>query len=1223
MSFITIHEKQQPDDNTFQAELSFNNGTPYLITIKNPFSEPKEKTLQAYFEESLSLPFTNEVKFAQAAASLPLYGEDLFKQVFFKSHAYAKYRQSVQAADLEIEIVGSAAFHQLHWETLKDPKQAQPLALQHPITRNAKGSPPPMVAGQTSPTINVLLVVARPNGKNNVGHRTISQPLVESLDEAQLPVNIDILRPGTYRALLNHLETTTAQHGTGYYHVIHFDVHGAVFNYEAVQQGCESGHFLSQARYARAALQPYEGKKAFLFLRGDNENQADLMAAFELVEQVLAPHRIPIVVLNACQSAKPAETGLASDLMQAGAQTVLTMAYAVSVSATIKFMETLYTKLFESHPLATAIRMARLKLHKDKTRQAYFNQQIDLEDWLLPAVYQHQKISLPLRKFTPDEKVAYREQQAPRYTSPETQYGFVGRDLDVLAIENRLLSQCNVLLIQGMGGAGKTTLLHHLGAWWQTTHFVDKVFYFGYDEQAWRRQNILVAIAQQLMTVSEQQQFQSLSSATQQKRLAKRLRTERHLLILDNLESITGSPLAIPNTLASSEQQKLSNFLKKLVTGKTLVLLGSRHDEAWLAKETFGDNRYPLSGLDAEATSQLVDNIFAYHNARFYREEIPPNLHPSKGEIKKFFAKRKTTKADSADSPLPAMGNFEALQQLLSLLAGYPLALEVVLAIVAHQTPKDVLVALQADNKHLELSSEKNRESILPCIDYAYGHFSPATQQLILCLAPFAGVINMYHMSQYTERLEQLPILADLPFKQWDMLLEEATNRGLLCQDPNVAVVFYIQPIFPYLMRHRLHNAQPDVQQAINTAFRQHYEAIGEVLVDLLNSNKYEDKRLGKKLVSIEYDNLNHALELALAAQTSIHYIYWALSLYFETTQEHQQGLAVGEAVLARLANKPILALPAQVAKEFVKVMQNVAYRHLLLEQYKQAEQVYQEALKLTENLAHVDEQSRSELNGSAYHQLGIVAQEQRQWQRAEQYLKQALEIEIKFNNRYEQAGTYHQLGAVAKEQQQWQQAEQYLKKSLDIKFKLEIQHEKAGTYHALGVIAQKQAQWQLSMEYLITAFNLWAEFHDTHSITTYLLPSLARLYQSTNNEDLPAFVAQISNTTVEEARETLRTSAEKQQTIYFSIAKMLRIHPKKIAKAARSVFGTEAVGPVLLKAFRFLIIVGGIIGLIIGYFLFGSSGSLIGLVSGGVGLPLLVIILEIIATLVTSKRKY
>jgi hypothetical protein len=176
----------------------------------------------------------------------------------------------------------------------------------------------------------------------------------------------------------------------------------------------------------------------------------------------------------------------------------------------------------------------------------------------------------------------------------------VGRDLDILQIEKRLLTRRTLLLIQGMGGAGKTTLLHHLGAWWRTTGLVKQVFYFGYDEQAWTRQQIMVTIAQQLLGMaSYYRDFQPLSLDAQQARLTHLLRSEgqNHLLILDNLESFTGTHLAMGQPLPPAEQAALHSFLTDLFGGHTLVLLGSRSSEEWLAQGTFDDNRYELAGL--------------------------------------------------------------------------------------------------------------------------------------------------------------------------------------------------------------------------------------------------------------------------------------------------------------------------------------------------------------------------------------------------------------------------------------------------------------------------------------------------------------------------------------------------------------------------------------------------------------------------------------------------
>ena len=196
------------------------------------------------------------------------------------------------------------------------------------------------------------------------------------------------------------------------------------------------------------------------------------------------------------------------------------------------------------------------------------------------------------------EQAAILAQHEARYQAPEPVYGFVGRDVDILQIEKRVLStsegkQRNLLLVRGMGGAGKTTLLHHLGQWWQTTGLVEEVFYFGYDEKAYTCNQIVDQIARRLlnqtvpqgMAVSpEYAQFQALMPALQQRTLAQRLRAERHLVILDNLESITGASLAIPNTLPEAEQASLRGLLADLLDGQTLVLLGSRGGERWLTE---------------------------------------------------------------------------------------------------------------------------------------------------------------------------------------------------------------------------------------------------------------------------------------------------------------------------------------------------------------------------------------------------------------------------------------------------------------------------------------------------------------------------------------------------------------------------------------------------------------------------------------------------------------
>ncbi|HEV2581092.1 MAG TPA: CHAT domain-containing protein, partial [Ktedonobacteraceae bacterium] len=556
---ISIQQRgEQPDEaGNWQAVVRINNGPWNPITISNPFSGAEEIELAWYFEEHLAFPFTGKVRASNAAISIKTYGEQLFNQVFAQNaRVEFAYHKAVEAglSDVQIEIEGWPAFHALHWEALRDSELPEPLVLQATMVR--KNIVPSTVQSQVrpSPTINLLIVTARTHGKRDVGYRTISRPLVEGLRKTGVPIQIDILRPGTYRTLVNHLNDVTAKHGEGYYHVVHFDVHGSILTYEQLQRGHQANRFVFNQRFARADIQPYQDVKAFLSFESEQEdNQSDLVEASELAA-LLLKHHVPITILNACQSGMQigaSETSLGSQLMQAGVQLVLAMGYSVTVSAAELLMRTLYQKLFDHDDLKVAIRHARTELYNNKARQAYSDQQIDLEDWLLPVVYQNQPVQLKPREFMPEERSAYNKRKLAekQYTPPEPQYGFVGRDLDILQIEKRLLAKRNLLLIRGMGGAGKTTLLKHLRAWWHTTGFAQQTFYFGYDEQAYTLQRILTAIAQQLYGAKYYTDIQPYLLDEQHVMIAERLRAEPHLLILDNLESITGAHLAIQHTL--------------------------------------------------------------------------------------------------------------------------------------------------------------------------------------------------------------------------------------------------------------------------------------------------------------------------------------------------------------------------------------------------------------------------------------------------------------------------------------------------------------------------------------------------------------------------------------------------------------------------------------------------------------------------------------------------
>jgi tetratricopeptide (TPR) repeat protein len=805
------------------------------------------------------------------------------------------------------------------------------------------------------------------------------------------------------------------------------------------------------------------------------------------------------------------------------------MGYSVTVSAAELMMSTLYQHLFAGDDLAVAIRHARTELYNNKERRAYFDQKIDLEDWLLPVVYQNQPVTLQPREFTPEERTTWFGDKAEekRYIPPDPQYGFVGRDIDILQIEKRLLTKRNILLIRGMGGAGKTTLLRHLAAWWHTTGFVQSVFYFGYDEKAWSLQQIMTSIALQLYGAKYYTDFQPLSLAAQQAMLSQDLRSKNNLLILDNLESITGAHLAIQHTLPPEDQAALRSFLTDLVKGHTLVLLGSRSGEDWLAKGTFDDNIYELPGLDPEAASTLADRILERNNATKYRQD-------------------------------------EDLRKLIKVLDGFPLALEVVLANLTNQTPTEVLAALQAGDVSIDPKSDSQdkTESILRCIDYSHSNLSPKAQQLLLCLSPFTSVIDTGTLDNYTSHLRQQPVLATLQFEHWTEVLQEAANWGLLSPDPDTPRFLRLQPIFPYFLRNRLYvQEEREVQNAVETAFRQHYNDLGVVLYNCLESTDPKKRQVGLICTKLEYENLVMALKLALADQVSIVDHYNALTVYLDIIQNQQLGLELAHMVQTHLETYPLEKLTGPLRAEFVCIIDDIAHRQLELKQYVAAENSYHKALTLHLELTIFDEKTSKKLSAGIYHNLGQIAGNQWQWDKAEGYYQQALQIYNEYDDRYAQGRTFNQMGIVAQERQQWDKAEGYhqqalqtflefddhymlaalynelamiaaaqrqwdkaegcYQQALQIYIEYNDRYEQARIYYNLGIAVQERQQWQQAREYFLCTLETYVKYNNTNYCGV-VLHSLARLWQSSGDKDLPSSVAKILGASVKETKALL-----------------------------------------------------------------------------------------------------
>ena len=1086
MKTITIKEERKLETG-FEATLSFDHTDQYPITITNPFSSKQERQLEWYFEHWLDSPTAYQVRAKNTVTSIQTYGEQLFEQIFAQRDAYSNYRQERNnLAQVTIEIVSrTPEFQAIHWEALRDPDLPRPFAIDCILLRKYVQSVSSQAQVAESPLINLLVVIARPNEERDVGYRTISRPLMEAIQHSKLRVKVELLRPGTYEALERHLE----EKGSGFYHIIHFDVHGGLLQYqqyEQIRQQTQLDPHLYDSPYGRQSfLAPYSGVKAFLFLETETKGKADPVEAQQLAE-LLTGKSIPICILNACQSAKqisPAldqrekaeaeatdegetsgETSLGSRLMTAGMQMVVAMAYSVTVSAAKLTMTKLYTELFKEKNINEALRLSRRELFNQKERKASYNQKINLEDWLLPVVYCHRQVNLNLREFTLAEKREYLLQRSKDYRFPTPTYGFVGRDLEILKLEKALLRH-NILLLQGMGGTGKTTLLNYLRQWWRTTNFAGQVFYFGYDEKAWNLQQIVFNLGSGLYEdETERAIFQTMPVEVQVEEIIDIFQTNDYLLMLDNLESVTGEQLAIQNTLPSEERQKLKDFLERLVGGKTKVILGSRSQEDWLKERTFEQNVYQLKGLDWEARTLLAQKILE-RNVRGNRIE----------QIKED----------------------EKFQRLMKVLAGYPLAMEVVLANLKQQSPGEVLEGLQAADVAMDSGSEDKTRSILKCVEYSYSNLSPDGQRLLLCLAPFTGFIHRRDISVYGKELEKLEPFKDYPFDQFDLAIEEAINWGLLSPNPDNPELLTIQPVFPYFLKAKLKELDEETQEALEEGFKNHYVELGNSYYQWMESKEAKKRQWGIFLCSLEYENLYNALLLCLKKHETVG-IFFCLNKYLELIKDFATKLKLAEFVWEAQQAYPEEIRTGEIGLEITMTLQGLGTGYLETKNYFQAKESYKQVIKLTQQLTGIEERQKQSTLATTYHQLGVVAQKSRKWDEARNNYQQALDIFIKYGapqsgslrDRHSQAKTYHQLGIVAQELREWNEARNNYRKALDIFIEygapqsgsLRDRHSQASTYGQLGNLAEELREWDKARNNYRKALAIFVEYGDRHS---------------------------------------------------------------------------------------------------------------------------------------------
>ncbi len=325
-------------------------------------------------------------------ATLQGCGAAMMQAMLAEPEAFALWCQAVNGKVLW-ELEGSPAFHRIPWEWLLDEGRKLHPALNMHLRRRMTEVPGLQARAPQGGPLRILWVIARPGGKP--ARQVVLDPVRAALgDKAQ----ITVVEDGSYKTLLQYLREHEKR---PCFHLLHLDMHGSVATHARIlaHQAVQPERWVLQHRNGgRRNLPTWEGTQGLLWFE-ETDSRYDPVTAQELATE-LNLNRMPLVVLNACESAlatqdAEAEDGLAltAELVKAGGFAALGFAQALTVEGAALFFPAFYRSLAASPDaghLDEAVRMGRLALHDTATRHG-----VALEDWHLPVCYAAREVGLP------------------------------------------------------------------------------------------------------------------------------------------------------------------------------------------------------------------------------------------------------------------------------------------------------------------------------------------------------------------------------------------------------------------------------------------------------------------------------------------------------------------------------------------------------------------------------------------------------------------------------------------------------------------------------------------------------------------------------------------------------------------------------------------------------------------------------------------------------------
>jgi tetratricopeptide (TPR) repeat protein len=560
-----------------------------------------------YFRTRAAAVEENLVKWGQLLhrAALPVAHTSNVMQAWARIDDVADRRFSVQvdatleagAPDADVDAARECAtlLLGLPWELLHDNRAflfqgAKPVRVRRrlPSTRVLDV---PVVATP----IRILLVTARPEDDacGYIDHRASALPLVEAMEALGGLVRIHVLAPPTVTALREEIDR--ARRAGEPYHVVHFDGHGVYDRRSGLGGLC------------------FEDPRDV----GKLEQRRHVVIDTNDLGPLLSEHRVPLVFLEACQSAlaDKASESVASELLKVGVASVVAMSHSVLVETARRFVEAFYDALANGDRVGDAMLQGQRVLKEDTFRGRIFGAgELRLEDWFVPVLFQEKDDPQLFRTTTTrqtqdDVKAALAARFGELPPEPET--GFIGRSRELLALQRLLRQDGNAryAVIRGQGGEGKTALAAEFGRWMVRSHQIRRAVFVSVETHGYLAA-LIDAIGRQLVPDYSVATFNDLEEAILP--IERALTEQSTLVVVDNMESVLLPPYVEKSEALSEEAGRELKAILELcerlnANGDTRLVFTSR--EVLPAPFDTERNRRELHRLDREDAVKLIERV--------------------------------------------------------------------------------------------------------------------------------------------------------------------------------------------------------------------------------------------------------------------------------------------------------------------------------------------------------------------------------------------------------------------------------------------------------------------------------------------------------------------------------------------------------------------------------------------------------------------------------------